>query len=448
MDKVINICKGLDINLLGKSEPILQEYSADMVALSPIDFKWLKPKLLVQEGDCVSIGTPLFCSKQDERVRFVSPVSGKVAHVQRGEKRKLESIVIENDHLANALPLPQTISDSCSRSEMVEVLLNSGLWNLIRQRPFGVIANPDDTPKSIFISTFDTAPLAPDSQFILENQKEEFAKGLEMIARLTNGTTYLSLRNGTDNRFFESIQGVDIHYFKGPHPAGNIGTQIHFLDPVKKGEVVWYVDLQDVVIIGRLFLRKELNFFKKIALCGSAVTNPAYFEMVIGSCIETLIAQNVPEEKVRIISGNVLSGRKIERNGYLGYYDSQISVIPELQNREVLGWLKPGLHVFSDSFTFLSKLFPHQKYAPNTALHGGHRALMMTDVYDEVFPFFILPNELLRACIVKDFDLMEALGIYEVVEEDFALCEVVCPSKTECQTIVGEALLALYNEIS
>lgn len=441
---VYNIRKGLDLPLKGEAVEKTQYLDSETVAISPLDFRWITPKLTIQEGDSVNIGTPLFVSKSDERIRFVSPVSGTVQKITRGEKRKINRIVIAN----NREFLSENIDiEICKTAEDVKkILLKYGLWAFVRQRPYDIIAHPDETPKSIFISGFDSAPLAPNYSYIFKNQIPELQEGLKALSLLTSGKIYLCLCQKNDNTLFSSLQNVDIRYFNGPHPSGNIGTQIHYIDPINKGEKVWHVALQHVATIGKLFLHRKLDFSKTIALCGESVHHRQYWQLVNGANITQLLQNNI-DPKTRCISGNVLTGKKIDHDGFIGFYDQQMTVIPEKDDRELMGWLMPNLNKWSFSHTFLSFLTPHKKYAFNTQLHGGHRAFIMTDVYEKVFPFDILPLQLMKACIFKDIDLMEQLGIYEVTDEDFALCDVVCPSKTECQTIIYEGMNFLYNNL-
>ncbi|MDD4847229.1 MAG: Na(+)-translocating NADH-quinone reductase subunit A [Bacteroidales bacterium] len=440
--QVFTIRKGLDLALKGVAVEKTQRLECSTVALSPDDFRWITPKLVVQEGDCVKVGTPLFVSKTDERLRFVSPVSGTVQKIVRGEKRKIERIVVNNDqqylseHIENEIDAtPSTIKTQ---------LLKYGLWAFVRQRPFAIIAQPDETPKSIFVSGFDSAPLAPNYAYIIKNQLSELQEGLRILSLLTPGKTFFCLPDDCELDLSSLPKNVESRYFSGPHPSGNVGTQIHYIDPINKGEKVWYVELQNVVTIGKLFLHKKLDFSKTIALCGEGALQPMYYTIVNGGNIAS-IAQNSLKRPIRIISGNVLTGKVIDTDGFIGFYDQQLTLIPEGGERELIGWLLPNFKKWSLSHTFLSFLTPHKKYSFNAQLHGGKRAFMLTDVYEKVFPFDILPLQLMKACIIQDIDLMEQLGIYEVTDEDFALCDVVCPSKTECQSIIYEGLRFLYN---
>ena len=438
-----HISKGYDILLKGAAEPVIAPHKSERYHISPLDFRWLKPELLVEVGDTVKVGTPLFADSNNEKIVVVSPANGKITDIVRGEKRSIQSIEIAGDGSENEAEI--TVPADFGRSEIIEILLRNGLWATIRQRPFSIIANPDDTPKALFISCFDTAPLATDISFILKDKKEEFKKGIEILKMLAPVT--LCMRQNADNEIFEGIAGTDEHYFSGPHPAGNIGTQIHKTNPINKGETVWFVNPQDVAAIGRLFLHGRLSFEKTIALTGPCAKNPQYYTMTYGSDISQLICpfSSADDKKLRIISGNILTGKQLSGNMSVRFYDSQITVIGEGGKREFIGWLLPGLKKWSFSHTFLAFLSKKRKYDFDTTMHGEKRNFVMTDIYEKVFPFDILPMELLKACLIKDVELMEDLGIYEVDDEDFALCEVVCPSKTECQKIIREGLFTVKN---
>lgn len=438
------IKKGLDIRLKGIAALQVEDYSTERYAVCPDDFHWIVPKLLISEGDRVEVGTPLFCSKENERILFVSPITGFVDKIIRGEKRKIEYITLNADG-PTTLENVDVQSDS-DRSGIVDMLLHYGLWPFVRQRPFGNIANPVDTPKSIFISCFDSAPLAPDYSFILKNFQNEFLAGLNIIQKLTSGKTYLCMKDSQDNAFFEKAEDVEKCYFSGPHPAGNVGTQINRIDPISKGEIIWYIEPQNVVTIGKMILHKCLDFSKIIALTGQEALQPRYLRVVNGaSMANACVTSN--SSAIRIVSGNVLTGKKIDNECFLGYYDRQITLLSEGGVRCLFGWMNAGFRHWSYSHAYLSWLLPHKTFSFDTALNGGYRAMMLPDVYDKIVPFDIMSMELLKACVTKDLDKMENLGIYDVTEEDFALCDVVCPSKTECQQIIYDGLTWLRTQI-
>lgn len=444
----VHIKKGLDVKLDGMAELRTLDFpDALSYYIRPSDFRWLTPRLLVAENDMVEVGTPLFADKQDERVVIVSPVKGCVRQIVRGEKRAIRAIVIESETEA-ATGRSVDVQMPSNSQEIRTLMLQYGLWPMLLQRPFSVIPNPDSQPKAVFISCFDSAPLAPDYNCLMEGKETFFYKGLEIIRMISGDVpVHLCMRAGADNSLFEQCEDIQLHYFQGPHPAGNVGTQIHYTDPIRKGESIWYIDPQDVAIIGRFFAERMLSFEKMYALTGPAATTTGYFTAICGANLSNLFKQDWGREELRFISGNVLTGEKMVDFPTVRFYDRQVTVIREGGRREWLGWLLPGLKKWSFSHTFLSWLTPNRSYPHNTSLHGGRRAFMMTDVYDKVFPFDILPLPLLKACYIKDIEQMEALGIYEVDDEDFALCEVVCPSKMECQQIVRDALFELYKNV-
>ena len=439
----IRITKGLDLKLSG--EPV--KTVADMPTprycyVHPSDFKWLTPKLDVQEGDPVEIGEPLFHDKCNERVRITSPVKGTVRQIVRGEKRVILAIVIEVDvdqPVCHQVDFPEPKNAEDYKGLMSEY----GLWPMLRQRPYSTIPDPEIHPKAVFISCFDSSPLSPDYTFMLQGREEDFRSGAHVLRTLAQAPVHLCMREGADNVLFESVSDVEKHYISGPHPAGNVGTQIHRIAPIQKGEVVWFINPEDVAAIGRFFGRHELCFERTVALTGPCMQNPRYVRMPYGADLSALLDNQVKTHghaSQRTISGNVLTGKTLDEWPSVRFHDRQITAIEEGGQREILGWLLPGFKKWSLSHTFLSWLTPKRTYQFNTSLHGGRRTFMMTDVYEKVFPFELLPLQLLKACAIKDIEQMEALGIYEVDSEDFALCEVVCPSKTECQKIVEEAM--------
>ena len=442
------ITKGLDLKLSGGApDSRLAFATPDTFFIRPSDFRWMTPKLLVQAGDRVRVGTPLFCDKKDERVVIVSPVIGTVREIMRGEKRVIEAVTIERVPDSDTVETVDFV-EPADGQEVRDLLLRHGLWPCLRQRPFSVIPSPDVMPKAVFVPCFDSNPLAPDFSVLLRGKEEDFLFGLQMLQRAAGDVpTHLCMREGVDNQLFEKAGNVRKHYFRGPHPSGNVGTHIHLIDPLDKGETVWYVDPQEVARIGAFFCEHRLDFAKTAVLTGPSATQTGYFTSVYGVDLLELLKEELVADKKRVISGSVLSGNKLDRFPVLGFYDRQITVIDEGGQREFIGWLLPGFHKWSLSRTFLAWLTPKRTYKVNTSLHGGRRAIMLTDIYDKVFPFDLMPLQLLKACEIKDIEQMEALGIYEVDDEDFALSELVCPSKAECQKIVREALweLAVSN---
>ena len=449
MSNVIRIKKGLDIKLLGEADKKVSDITSKQFALKPPDFHGVFPKLFVKEGDRVKAGTPVYFHKYRENIIFTSPVSGKITEVYRGAKRKMLEIRIEADDKIEYVDFGKDNPTNLSREKVTEKLLKSGVWSYIRQRPYSVIANAEDSPKAIFISAFDSAPLAPDYDFILENEEKNFQAGIDALSKLTSGKIHLNVKDGqTSSSVFLNAKGVQVNHFNGPHPAGNVGVQIHKIDPINKGDIVWYVKPEDVALIGKLFTEGIYDATKIIALTGSEVSKPQYYKVISGTSILPLVKDNVKTSNVRYISGNVLTGTKVEKSGYLGFYDGQISVIPEGDYFEFFGWGMPRFDKFSFSKSFFSWLTPDKKYKLDTNLNGGHRAFVLTGEYEKVFPMDIYPMQLLKAIMVKDIDLMENLGIYEVDEEDFALCEFIDVSKTEMQAIVREGIDYMLKEMS
>ncbi len=450
MSKYIKIKRGLNIQLEGEANKIVSNLPLpDTFALKPPNFIDVIPKLLVKQGDEVQAGTHLFYDKSNEAIKFCSPVSGEVVEIIRGEKRKILGVRILADKELIFIAFNKSNPNDLSREDIIEALLNSGVWPFIRQRPFGIIANPKEKPKSIFISAFDTSPLAPDNDFIMQEYGKDFQTGLDALKKLTDGKVHLNINaDGTPAAIFNESKGVKINKISGPHPAGNVGIQIHHIDPVNKGEVVWCINPQDVVIIGKLFNLGKFDASRVVALTGSQVKDPKYYKTIVGGAVKNMISDaGLKEGENRIISGNVLTGKQISYDGYLDFYDSQITVIPEGHDPEFMGWLAPGFNKLSMSRTFFSWLNPNKKYNLGTNMHGEERPFVVTGEYEKVFPMDIYPVQLLKSILIEDIEMMENLGIYEVVEEDFALCEFVCTSKIESQNIIRRGLDIIRKEM-
>lgn len=450
MSRVIKIRKGLDINLKGKADKVfIKPDRAEKYAMKPVDFPGLVAKLAVREGDKVKAGSPLFFDKNRPDIQFTSPVSGEVTDIVRGERRKLLEIIVQSDQKEEYEQFEQGDPKDLSREKVVENLLKSGLWPTIIQRPYGIIANPEDTPKAIFISAFDKAPLAPDYDFVVKDSEKEFQAGIDALSKLTKGKIHLGINDDYPaSKVFTKAKGVEITSFRGPHPAGNVGIHIHHIDPIARGEIAWTVNPQHVISIGRLFLNGTYDLSKVIALAGSEVNRPRYYKLTGGAQITNILKDNVTEGNNRYISGDVLTGSKIARNGYLGFYDSQITVIPEGDYHEFLGWAKPGFNKFSHSHSFFSWLQKDREFTLDTNENGGKRAYVVSGEYEKVLPMDIYPVHLIKAIMVEDIDLMEQLGIYEVIEEDMALCEFVCTSKTDVQQILRDGINMMIKELS
>ncbi len=449
MSTVYSIRKGLDIRLIGDAEKTVVDLKSRLYAVKPTDFIGCFPKMLVKEGDEVKAGSPLFFDKYREEIYFTSPVSGKVTNIHRGAKRKLLEVIIESDGNYESLDFGPADPAETEREAVTEKLLKSGLWPAVRQRPYAIVAEPKDEPKAIFVPAFDSSPLAPDYDLMVHGHGVEFQAGLDILTKLTKGKVYLNIHNdNTKSKVFLNAKNVEINRFRGPHPSGNVSVHISRLAPINKGEIVWYVLPQDILTIGRLFLTGKHDTTRLVALTGSEVKRRKYFKTRAGASITNMTKDNVENGELRYISGNVLTGDKIDRSGFVGFYHSQITVIPEGNYFEMLGWALPGFGKFSISRTYPSFLNPDKKYRLDTNLHGGERAYVMTGMFEKVFPFDIYPLQLIKAILVEDIDLMENLGIYEIDAEDFALSEVIDTSKTEIQKIVRTGLELIRKEMS
>ena len=450
MSKEIRLKKGLNINLLGEADKVYASVKpTERYVVKPTDFHTLTPKLAVKVGDKVKAGTILFFDKYNDKVNFCAPVSGEVIDIVRGAKRKILEVVLKADLVIVYEQFTTDTAKNISRVQIIDTMLKAGIWPFIRQKPYDIVANPADMPKAIFISAFNSAPLTIDNDFALYGLDELFQKGLDYITQLTSGKTHLNIDGNTNPAtVFTGAKGVEINKISGAHPAGNVGIQVHHIDPINKGEVVWYLQPQDVIAIARLFTEGKYDVSRIVALAGSQVKKPKYYRTIAGATISNLLADNITEGDNRIISGDILTGQHIEVNGTLGFYDTTITVIEEGKEQEFLGWILPGLHKFSASKTFLSWLTPSKKYTLNANMHGEERAYVMTGEYEKVLPMDIFPAHLIKACMIEDLELMENLGIYEVSPEDFALCEFVCTSKIEVQTIIRNALELVRKENS
>ena len=444
MSKIIKLCKGLDIRLQGEAaKTIVNASQSAEYAVSPLDFEGVTPKMLVKVGDTVEAGSPLFFDKKRPEIIFTSPVSGTVAAVNRGEKRKILSVVVTTDKETAYKQFPSLDLTKVSREQIIELLLESGLWTMFVQRPYGVVASPSDKPKAIFVSAFDSAPLATDYDFALAAEQQSLQAGFDVLGRLTDGKVHLSY-NACGQ--VPQIKGVELHAFKGKHPAGNVGVQINHISPINKGEKVWTLNIQDVAILGRLFLTGKVDMTRVIAVAGSCVAEPKYYRVVAGASVESILGGKLSNEHARVISGNVLTGRNVGKEGFLGVNANMITAIPEGDTYEMLGWAMPRFNKFSVSRAYLSWLMPWRKYNLNTNMNGGERAFVMSDTYGKYLPMDIYPVHLIKACLANDLDKMENLGIYEVIEEDLALCEFVCPSKIEIQQVLRNGINLMMKE--
>ena len=448
MHRVVKISKGLNINL--KGAPVAEfapVEAAKFYALMPADFTRVTPKVVVKPEDTVKAGDPLFFDKANTELQFVSPVSGKVVAVNRGERRRVLNVVVESDGKFQSVEYKAKDVLSLSAEEVKADLLKSGLFAFMRQRPYDVIATPTDTPRAIYVSAFDSKPLAVSFEVALKGNEDDFQTGLDALSRIA--PVHLGICACQKSTALLVAKNVTTTIFKGPHPAGNVGVQINKTAPVNKGEIVWTIGAEEVIFIGRLFNKGKVDMTRTVALAGSEVKNPSYSKVVLGAQLTNLLAGRLESKnELRIIDGNVLTGKKTTADGFLGAFSTEVTVIPEIMGGdEMLGWAMPRFPMYSTSRSYFSWLFPKRKYTIDARIKGGERHMIMSNEYDKVFPMDIYPEYLVKAIITGNIDKMEQLGIYEVAPEDFALCEFVDSSKLELQRIVREGLDKLRAEM-
>lgn len=448
MPEVIRLRKGLDIKLKGAAPLECVELKpATSYALVPDDFTGIIPKVVVSAGQEVKAGEALFVNKKHPEMKFVSPVAGTVTAVNRGARRKVMSVTVAPNGKNDAVDFGVKSVHTLSAEQVKATMLESGTFAFVRQRPYDIVANPDNAPKAIFVSAFDSAPLAPDFEFVLKGHEADFQAGLSALSKFA--PTFLGISNKQTSKALTAANNVQTTIFKGPHPAGNVGVQINHVKPVNKGEVVWTVAAQDVIVIGSVFNKGKADFSRTIALAGTQLERPTYVKVALGAQIANILGNNDKIDRHnRIINGNVLTGTPVKKNGWLSAFANMITVIPEGDDvNEVLGWIAPRFNHFSVSRTFMSFLTPGRKYDIDARIKGGERHMIASGEYDKVFPMDIYPEYLIKAIITGDVDKMEAMGIYEVAPEDFALCEFVDSSKLELQRIVREGLDKLRAEM-
>lgn len=457
MVKKVKLKQGLDIAIEGHAAKLTGScMQPDVYAIVPDHFAGITPKIDVKEGQKVKAGDPIFHDKTFVEMNFTAPVSGEILGINRGERRKVLSITIKADAKTEYAKFETDNLSTMNGDEVKSMLLKSGLWSLIKQRPYDVIANPTKAPKAIFISAFDSAPLAPDYEFILKGKAAELQSGINALAKVAK--VHLGLKAGSKAIDFRMLQNVELTEFKGAHPAGNVGVQIHHTNAVNKGETVWCINIQDVAIIGRLFTKGIVDMHKMIALTGPAVREPQYYNYIYGASIANIVRGNVYKEiPLRYIAGNVLSGIQISTDEILSPYTNQITVIDDgSETHELVGWAMPRFNKFSVSKTYFNWLFdnkiykmlmPAKKYEFDARLLGGRRAIIMSGEYDRVLPMDIYTEYLIKAMVAGNIDKMEQLGAYEIAPEDVALCEFVCTSKMPLQAIVRKALDNMKNEL-
>lgn len=440
MANVIKLRKGLDVNLKGKASlETMQTKVEGQYALIPDDFYGMKPKVVVKEGDAVKVGDALFVDKNHPEVKFVSPVSGTVALVERGERRKVMSVRVDADGKQEAVAFKE--------KDPLKLLLESGLFGYFRQRPYDVVANPEEKPKAIFVSAFNSMPLAADFEYVLQGQEKEFQAGLSLLSKIAK--VYLGVSAKQKATALTAAKDVTVNIFDGPAPAGNVGVQINHVSPINKGEVVWTLGAEEVIFVGRVALTGKVDLTRTIAVAGSEVKAPKYAKVLVGAPLAAVLKGQLDESKsLRIINGNPMVGVKTPKDGFLGAHATEVTVIPEGDDvYEMLGWIAPRYKEFSTSRSYFSWLRPKKtEYTLDARIKGGERHMIMSGEYDRVFPMDIYAGYLVKAIITGDIDRQEALGIYEVAPEDFALAEFVDSSKLELQRIVREGLDILRKE--
>ncbi|MCQ2370385.1 MAG: Na(+)-translocating NADH-quinone reductase subunit A, partial [Paludibacteraceae bacterium] len=449
MAELIKLKKGLEIPMKGEAEKSFGQSSVgDYIGFNPDDFYGIVPKPALKPGDAVKVGTVLFYDKKKPDVKIVSPVSGTLEAINRGDRRKILSIVVKNDKKGTKESL-EKINLNGSVEDIKKALSDAGMFAFVKQRPYDVIANPADTPKSIFISAFDLAPLAADYEFIFKDSQSDFQNGIDVLSKIA--PVFVGVKNGT--KTFANVKNATVTAFEGKYPASNVGVQINNVQPINKGEIVWTIGAQEVVYIGRFAAKGVIDFSKNVALTGSEAYSNCYYKMVLGQKLSQILDCNICNgSNATIISGNPLSGSETTANDYLAPFVNQITVMKNGSDaNEFMGWIMPRPTTFSTSpsilSSFVAKLIPSFKFNPDTRILGGQRNMIMSGEYDKVTPMDIYMGYLIKAIIAFDIDKMEALGIYEVAPEDFAAAECVCSSKMELQRIVREGLDKLQKEM-
>ncbi len=438
--------KGFDIKLKGAAKKEIDEkVQALTFAVQPPNFRGIAPipKVVVQVGDTVKAGDHIFHDKTFTDIKYVAPVSGEVVAINRGDRRAITEVVILADKKQEYRKLPAFDFAKASRADLVNFLMDTGGWTLLRQRPFDIVAGQNDVPDNIFISTFDSAPLAPDLNFVVEGRGEAFQKGLDVLGKLTSGKVYLGLNASEKNapsKIFTEATGVEKRWFHGKHPAGNVGVQIHHSAPIGPKSMVWTLGVQEVITLGTLFAEGRYNAERVVALTGSELKEAKYVRTYAGANIGELLKDNLKDDHIRIISGDVLSGQAKGAANFLNHYDDQITVVEEGDYYEIFGWLIPGKSTPTVSRTFSNFLKPNKKYKADTNVHGEKRAFVVTGEYEALLPMDLYPQHLMKAILTNDYENMEGLGIHELIEEDVALCEFACTSKQPLQQILRTGL--------
>ncbi len=445
---VIKIKKGHNIRISGLPAGSIESAPRpDLVGIVPADFTSIKPKLLVKPGDKIKLGEALFFDKNNPRVKYPAPGGGVIKDVVYGERRSIRKIIIDLDSSEAVTSLDAPALETAGREDVVDFILNSNLWPLLSQRPFGKNANPDDTPRAIFVSGHNSAPLTADLSVALEGREEAFKTGMNVLKKLSGGEVNLTVEAGTSIPAFTDLDGISVHEISGPHPAGNVGIQIHHIAPLKPGEVVWTIAAQQVVTLGRLFLTGSFDPTVVVAVGGPAAEKPCYLKTRIGTDITTLVVDQPTVDECRIISGDVLTGRKADAVDFLGFYHSSIALLPVSHERPFVGWARIGSsrkqYTLTNAFLKTGK----QAFDFSTKINGGRRAVVPINAWEDVIPMDIVPNALFRSILAQDVEEMEKLGIIECHPEDFALATFACPSKIELSAVIRQGLDIIEKEI-
>ena len=447
----IEIKKGMDILLKGESEENIEDIHTSRYALQPINYHDILPipKIVPEDGSELLAGDPLFFDKKHPDIFFVSPVSGEMAGIVRGPKRAIHQVVVLADRDIKFRKLNSPDVETADRATIREFLKKNGGWPLFRQRPYNILPDSEGDPRDIFISTFSSAPLAGNMEVKIDGRYEAMQKGIDVLNRLTDGKVYMGMdgRQGVElPAELVRLTGVEKHYFSGPHPIGNVGIQIHHIAPIKKGDIVWTIGVQELITLGNMFLLDRYDARRVVNIAGNGAESPRYVRTYAGADLSEMVSTEFEDSSLRVISGNVLTGQKKDENPFLNFYDDQVTIIPEGDHYEMFGWLIPQTMRPSASHTFPNFLFKGMKFNVDTNTHGERRAFVMTGQYEEVLPVDTHPMHLFKAILAQDIDRMEGLGIYELVEEDVALCEFVCTSKQPIQSILRGGLDFMHLE--
>ena len=452
MSNNIDLKGGLNIPISGTAaQKTKKTVVPDVIAVKPTDFKGIIPRLLVKEGDKVLAGSPVLADKKNPDILFTSPVSGTVTEIVRGEKRKLLEVRIKADAQQEFVDFGVHKPSEMAAADVKALLLQSGLWPSLIQRPYGILADPAISPKAIFVSAFTTAPLAAVPEFAFKDEIANIQTGINALGKLTDGGVHFSLcSDNYSGTPLHKIENVIQHVFSGKHPAGNVGVQISHISPIMKGDTVWTLSLASLAAIGKLFTTGKVDLSRKVAVTGPAAIAPSYAVAIPGTPVKDFSCwYDKSRAELRFISGDVLSGTNVGEDGSLGFFDNQVTIIREGREREWFGWAKPfRFNQFSSSMTYFSWLLPKKKYNMDTNTHGGVRAFVLSDVYGKVLPMDLFPVYLVKACLAGDIDKMEKFGIYEVLPEDLALCEFVDPSKNDIQAIISSGIDLMLKEMA